>query len=167
MVPLSQYLGEYAEVSWRMSFVVLVLSTRASRVANPGGEKLVREASPCRQICQQIELAFSYNVNWIGDGEVITDVFIQRFDILQHGACWFWWFGEWWCGRRKIFVGGVPHWLSKIQCHILLCSWDGKEHESLWPCVSSWMKQRKCWGLLLVLLLGGVDYWCRWHLSGR
>jgi hypothetical protein len=28
-------------------------------------------------------------------------------------------------------------------------------------------RKKKYRGLLLVLLLGGVDYWCRWHLSGR
>jgi hypothetical protein len=47
-------------------------------VANPGGEKLAREASwihACK-FAKQIELAFSYDVDWIGDGEVITDVFI-------------------------------------------------------------------------------------------
>jgi hypothetical protein len=31
---------------------------------------------PCRQIAKQIESAFLYNVDWIGDGEVITDMFI-------------------------------------------------------------------------------------------
>jgi hypothetical protein len=46
-------------------------------VANPGGEKLVREASwiHAGKFAKQIELAFLYDVNWIGD-EVITDVFI-------------------------------------------------------------------------------------------
>jgi hypothetical protein len=45
-------------------------------VANPGSEKLVREASwihACK-FAKQIELAFSYDVDWIGDVEVITDV---------------------------------------------------------------------------------------------
>jgi hypothetical protein len=47
-------------------------------VANPGGEKLAREASRIHagKFAKQIELAFSYDVNWIGDGEVITDVFV-------------------------------------------------------------------------------------------
>jgi hypothetical protein len=49
-----------------------------SRVANPGSEKLVREARWIHggKFAKQIELAFSYDVNWIGDREVITDVFI-------------------------------------------------------------------------------------------
>jgi hypothetical protein len=48
------------------------------RVANPGGKKLVREASWIHvgKFAKQIELAFSYDVDWIGDREVITDVFI-------------------------------------------------------------------------------------------
>ena len=47
-------------------------------MANPGGEKLAREASwiHAGKFAKQIELAFSYHVDWIGDGEVITDVFI-------------------------------------------------------------------------------------------
>jgi hypothetical protein len=60
-------------------------------VANPGGEKLAREASwiHAGKFAKQIELAFSYDVHWIGDRlafsydvhwigdrEVITDVFI-------------------------------------------------------------------------------------------
>jgi hypothetical protein len=47
-------------------------------VANPGSEKLVREASWIHvgKFAKQIELAFLYNVDWIGDREVITDVFI-------------------------------------------------------------------------------------------
>ena len=47
-------------------------------MANPGGEKLARKASwiHAGKFAEQIELAFSYNVDWIGDGEVITDVFI-------------------------------------------------------------------------------------------
>jgi hypothetical protein len=55
-----------------------VLSTRALRVANPGGEKLVREASWIHvgKFAKQIELAFSYDVDWIRDREVITDVLI-------------------------------------------------------------------------------------------
>jgi hypothetical protein len=55
-----------------------MLSTRESRVANPGGKKLAREASwihGCK-FAKQIELAFSYDVDWIGDREVIMDVFI-------------------------------------------------------------------------------------------
>jgi hypothetical protein len=54
-------------------------TTRASRVANPGGEKLAREASwiYAGKFAKQIELAFSYDVDWIGDGEVITDVFLR------------------------------------------------------------------------------------------
>jgi hypothetical protein len=49
-----------------------------SRVANPGSEKLGREASwiYAGKFAKQIELAFPYDVDWIGDGEVITDVFI-------------------------------------------------------------------------------------------
>jgi hypothetical protein len=53
-------------------------------VANPGSEKLAREASwihVCK-FAKQIELAFSYDVNWIRDGEVITDVFIL--DLIFH-----------------------------------------------------------------------------------
>jgi hypothetical protein len=55
-----------------------VLSTRALRVANPGSEKLAREASwiHAGKFAKQIELAFLYNVDWIGDGEVIMDVFV-------------------------------------------------------------------------------------------
>jgi hypothetical protein len=47
-------------------------------VANPGSEKLAREASwiHAGKFAKQIELAFLYDVDWIGDGEVITDVFI-------------------------------------------------------------------------------------------
>jgi hypothetical protein len=47
-------------------------------VANPGSEKLVSKASWIHvgKFAKQIELAFLYNVNWIGDQEVITDVFI-------------------------------------------------------------------------------------------
>jgi hypothetical protein len=54
------------------------MSTRASRVANPGSEKLAREASWIHvgKFAKQIELAFLYDVNWIGDGEVITDVLV-------------------------------------------------------------------------------------------
>jgi hypothetical protein len=49
-----------------------------SRVANPGSEKLAREASwiHAGKFAKQIELAFLYDVDWIGDGEVITDVFV-------------------------------------------------------------------------------------------
>jgi hypothetical protein len=88
-----------------------VLSTRALRVANPGGEKLAREASWIHvgKFAKQIELAFLYNVNWIGDGEVIMDVFVLDLifcnmvhvdsnDLANGGD-----------GRRKIFVSGVPH----------------------------------------------------------
>jgi hypothetical protein len=48
------------------------------RVANPGGEKLAREASwiHAGKFAKQIELAFLYDVDWIGDGEEIMDVFI-------------------------------------------------------------------------------------------
>jgi hypothetical protein len=55
-----------------------VLSIRASRVANPGSKKLVREASwiHAGKFAKQIELVFSYDVDWIGDREVITDVFV-------------------------------------------------------------------------------------------
>jgi hypothetical protein len=48
-------------------------------VANPGGEKLAREASwiHAGKFAKQIELAFSYIVDWIRGGEVlITDVFV-------------------------------------------------------------------------------------------
>jgi hypothetical protein len=50
-----------------------------SRVASPGSEKFAREASwiHAGKFAKQIELAFLYDVDWIGDGgEVITDVFI-------------------------------------------------------------------------------------------
>jgi hypothetical protein len=81
-------------------------------VANPGGEKLAREASyfhVCK-FAKQIELAFLYDVDWIGDGEVITDVFILDLifrnmvhvdsnDSANGGVV----------ARRKIFVGRVPH----------------------------------------------------------
>jgi hypothetical protein len=55
-----------------------VLSTGASRVANPDGEKLAREASWIHvgKFAKQIELAFPYDVDWIGDREVIMDVFV-------------------------------------------------------------------------------------------
>jgi hypothetical protein len=55
-----------------------MLSTRASRVANPGSKKLVREASwfHAGKFAKQIELAFLYDVDWIRDREVITDVFV-------------------------------------------------------------------------------------------
>jgi hypothetical protein len=47
-------------------------------VAYPGGEKLAREASwiHAGKFAKQIELAFLYNVDWIGDREVIMDVVI-------------------------------------------------------------------------------------------
>jgi hypothetical protein len=53
-------------------------------VANPGSEKLAREVSwiHAGKFAKQIELAFLYNVDWIGDGEVITDVFIL--DLIFH-----------------------------------------------------------------------------------
>jgi hypothetical protein len=76
-----------------MSFVgYIVLSTRASRVANPGGEKLGREASwiHAGKFAKQIELAFLYDVNWIGDGEVITDVFVLDLifrNMVHVGSC--------------------------------------------------------------------------------
>jgi hypothetical protein len=89
-----------------------MLSTRASRVANPGGKKLAREKSwiHAGKFAKQIELAFSYDVDWVGNREVIMDVFVL--DLIFHNmvhvdsddvA------NGWWCGRRKIFVGGVPH----------------------------------------------------------
>jgi hypothetical protein len=55
-------------------------TTRALRVANPSGEKLAREASWIHvgKFAKQIELAFSYDVDWIRDGEVITDVLVCR-----------------------------------------------------------------------------------------
>jgi hypothetical protein len=54
------------------------------RVANPGGEKLAREASwiHAGKFAKQIELAFSYDVDWIRDGEVIMDVFVL--DLIFH-----------------------------------------------------------------------------------
>jgi hypothetical protein len=62
---------------------------RASRVANPGSEKLAREVSWIHvdKFAKQIELAFLYDVDWIGDGEVITDVFILDliFRNMVHG----------------------------------------------------------------------------------
>jgi hypothetical protein len=89
-----------------------VLSTRASRVANPGSEKLAREASWIHvgKFAKQIELAFLYDVDWIGDGEVIMDVFVLDLiicnmvhvdsnDSVNCGVV----------EARKIFVGGVPH----------------------------------------------------------
>jgi hypothetical protein len=53
-------------------------------VANPGSEKLAREASwiHAGKFAKQIELAFPYDVDWIGDGEVNTDVFIL--DLIFH-----------------------------------------------------------------------------------
>jgi hypothetical protein len=57
-------------------------------VPNPGGEKLAREASwiHAGKFANQIELVFLYDVNWIGDGEVITDVFVLdlRFRNMVH-----------------------------------------------------------------------------------
>jgi hypothetical protein len=50
-----EYLGEYAEVSQGMSFIVCSAVHRASRVANPGSEKATCEGGeldPCGQICQ-------------------------------------------------------------------------------------------------------------------
>ena len=80
-------------------------------MANPGGKKLAREASwiHAGKFAKQIELAFSYDVNWIRDREVITDVFIL--DLIFHNMVHVDSddSGKWWCGRRKIFVGGVPH----------------------------------------------------------
>jgi hypothetical protein len=65
-----EYLGEYAEVSQCMSFVVCSAVHRVLvlRVANPGGEKLAREASwiHAGKFAKQIELAFLYDVDWIG-----------------------------------------------------------------------------------------------------
>jgi hypothetical protein len=80
-------------------------------VANPGSEKLAREASwiHVSKFAKQIELAFLYDVDWIRDGEVITDVFIL--DLIFHnmvhvdsndsanGGV---------VEARKIFVSGVP-----------------------------------------------------------
>jgi hypothetical protein len=47
-------------------------------VANPGGENFAREVSwiHAGKFAKQIELAFLYDVDWIGDREVIMDVFI-------------------------------------------------------------------------------------------
>jgi hypothetical protein len=47
-------------------------------MANPGSEKLARKASwiHAGKFAKQIELAFLYDVDWIGDGEVIMDVFV-------------------------------------------------------------------------------------------
>jgi hypothetical protein len=47
-------------------------------VANPGGEKLTREASwiHAGKFAKQIELAFSYDVDWIGDGEAFVFVLL-------------------------------------------------------------------------------------------
>jgi hypothetical protein len=55
-----------------------VLSTRAPRVSNPGSKKLAREASwiHAGKFAKQIELTFLYDIDWIGDREVIMDVFI-------------------------------------------------------------------------------------------
>jgi hypothetical protein len=55
-----------------------MLSTRVSRVANPGGKKLAREASWIHvgKFPKQIELAFLYDINWVGNREVIMDVFV-------------------------------------------------------------------------------------------
>jgi hypothetical protein len=55
-----------------------MLSTRTPRVANPGGKKLAREVSwiHAGKFAKQIELAFSYDVDWIEDREVIMDVFM-------------------------------------------------------------------------------------------
>ena len=81
-------------------------------MANPGSEKLAREASwiHAGKFAKQIELVFSYDVDWIRDGEVITDVFILDLifrnmvhvdsDDSANGGV---------VEARKIFVGGVPH----------------------------------------------------------
>jgi hypothetical protein len=48
-------------------------------VANPGGKKLLAREGRwihAGKFAKQIELAFSYDVNWVRDREVITDVFI-------------------------------------------------------------------------------------------
>ncbi len=47
-------------------------------MANPGSKKLVREARRIHsgKFPKQIELAFSYDINWVGNRKVITDVFI-------------------------------------------------------------------------------------------
>jgi hypothetical protein len=56
-----------------------MLSTRASRVANPGGKKLARETTSwihAGKFAKQIELAFSYDVDWVRNREVLMDVFV-------------------------------------------------------------------------------------------
>jgi hypothetical protein len=50
-------------------------------VANPGGKKLAREASWIHA-GKFVELAFLYDVDWIGDREVIMVVFIL--DLIFH-----------------------------------------------------------------------------------
>jgi hypothetical protein len=93
---------------------------------------------PCGQkFAKQIELAFSYDVDWIRDGQVIMDVFVL--DLIF---------------RNMVHVdsndsanGGVVegrYSLAEfhIECPIfstIKCCvhGDGKEDESLCPCVSS------------------------------
>jgi hypothetical protein len=69
-------------------------------VANPGGEKLAWEASwiHAGKFAKQIELAFLYDVNWIRDGEVITDVFIL--DLIF---------------RNMVHVDSKSHWAKQCR----------------------------------------------------
>jgi hypothetical protein len=109
-----------------------VLSTRASRVANPGSEKLAREASWIHvdKFAKQIELAFLYDVNWIGDREVITDVFVL--DLIFHNMVH--------VDSDDLANGVVEGRYSSVEFHIecprfsaveCCIHGDGKEDESL------------------------------------
>jgi hypothetical protein len=75
-------------------------------------KQLAREASWIHvgKFAKQIELAFSYDVDWIRDGEVIMDVFVLDLifhnmvhvdsnDLANDGVV----------EGSKIFVGRVPH----------------------------------------------------------
>jgi hypothetical protein len=122
------------------------------------------------KFAKQIELAFSYDVDWVGDREVITDVFIL--DLI-------------FCNMVHVDSddsanGGVVEGrylsaefhiakVSKIQRHRVLYWMARKmsrfDHMSAVEqkstkgcCLSAVERKKKYRGLLLVLLLGGVDY---------
>jgi hypothetical protein len=108
-------------------------------VANPGSKKLAREASwiHAGKFGKQIELAFLYDIDWIGDREVIMDVFVLDpifldmvhvdSDYLANGGVVE---GRYLSAEFHI---ECPR-FSTVECCI---HGDGKEDESLQLCVGS------------------------------